>query len=53
MSLDSSSFTFVCPFSTIHVMTTDDTVMSLACVSSDVTPHLSLPVVSILFGTWD
>jgi len=42
MSLDSSSFIFVSPSSSIPVMTADGTPMPLAGVVSVVTPHLSL-----------
>jgi len=48
MSLDSSSFTFVSPLSSIPIMTADDTLMPLTGVGSVVTPHLSLPNVYLI-----
>jgi hypothetical protein len=48
MSLDSSSFTFVSPLSSIPVMTVDGTPMPLAGVGSVVTPHLSIPNVYLI-----
>ena len=43
MSPNSSSFAYVSPSSSIHVMTTDGTPMLLVGVGSIVIPHLSLP----------
>jgi len=48
MSLDSSSFTFVSPSSSIPVMTDDGTFMPLAGVGFVITPHLSLPNVYLI-----
>jgi hypothetical protein len=48
MSPDSSSFTFISPSPSIHVMTTDDTPMHLTGVGSVVTLHLSLPNVYLI-----
>jgi hypothetical protein len=48
MSLDFSSFASVCPSSSIHVMTIDDTLMPLASVGSIITLHLSLPDVYLI-----
>jgi len=48
MSPDSSSFTFVSPSSSILVMTTNDTHMPLAGVSSVVKSHLSLSNVYLI-----
>ena len=48
MSLNSSSFTYVSPSSSIPVMTADGTLMPLVGVGSVVTPHLSLPNVYLI-----
>jgi hypothetical protein len=48
MSLDSSSFTFVPPSSSIPVMTVHGTLMPLAGVGYVVTPYLSLPNVYLI-----
>jgi hypothetical protein len=48
MSLDSSSFTFVSPLSSIPIMTVDGIHMPLTGVGSVITPHLSLPNVYLI-----
>jgi hypothetical protein len=48
MSQNSSSFVFVTPLSSIHVMTIDDTSMPLVGIGNVITPHLSLPSVYLI-----
>jgi len=48
MSPDSSSFTYLSPSPSIHIMAADGTFVPLIGVGSIVTPHLSLPNVYLI-----